>query len=45
MNQKKAYHLWIEFFKNYMNELTYKTDTDLKNKLMVSKGIVGEGIN
>ena len=31
-------HMWNLFFLNGSNELTYKIETDIKTKLMVTKG-------
>ena len=49
--QRKAsiiwYHLYVESEKQDTNELIYKTeiDPDIENKLMVTKGEGGGGIN
>ena len=39
-SEKDKYHMisLVEFKKNDKNELTYKTDSDIENKLMVTKG-------
>ena len=31
-------YMWNVIFKNDTNELIYKTETDIENKLMVTKG-------
>ena len=31
------YHLYVEYTKNYIKELIYKTETDFENKLTVNR--------